>query len=212
MVDYKALRKEYRRGELLDSSLEKNPFRLFNRWFEQALHSNIEEVNAMTLATSTQDGKPSARIVLLKGFNEKGFTFYTNYSSRKGEELIANPQASLLFYWKELDRQVRIEGLAHKISGKESDAYFNSRTLESRISAVVSPQSQVIPSRRFLEDKWVEYLKKVEKEGVKRSPDWGGFRLIPHSIEFWQGRSNRLHDRIRYFKKDDGWVISRLAP
>lgn len=211
-MDYKALRKEYKRGELRDDALEKDPMRLFRRWFEQVLHADLEEANAMTLATSTADGKPSARIVLLKGLDDLGFTFFTNYESRKGVELISNPQAVLLFFWKELERQVRVEGLVHRVSEHESDDYFNSRSIESRISAVISPQSQVIPSRRFLEDKWVEQLKQIEESGIHRLKNWGGFRLIPHSIEFWQGRTNRLHDRIRYLKMNDHWKISRLAP
>jgi pyridoxamine 5'-phosphate oxidase len=212
MTDYKALRKEYRKGELRDDSIEKDPLRLFQRWFQQAMHADIEEGNAMVLATSTPDGKPSARMVLLKGVDDLGFTFFTNYESRKGSELISNPQATLLFFWKELERQVHIEGFVRKVSDQESDEYFNSRSIESRISAVISPQSKVIPSRRFLEEKWVEQLKQIEESGIRRLNNWGGFRLIPHTFEFWQGRTSRLHDRIRYLKVNDQWKISRLAP
>jgi pyridoxamine 5'-phosphate oxidase len=211
-MDYKALRKEYKQGELLDDSIEQDPFGLFGRWFGQAQEAGIDDVNAMTLATSAQNGKPSARIVLLKGFDDLGFTFFTNYESRKGIELISNPQAALLFFWKELERQIRIEGHVHIIDEYESDEYFNSRTTESRISAIISPQSEIIPSRRYLEERWIEYLKNTDESDIKRKTNWGGFRLIPHSIEFWQGRVNRLHDRIRYCKKDDHWVIHRLAP
>lgn len=211
-MDYKALRKEYKQGELLEENIEQEPFGLFGRWFSQALHAGIDDVNAMTLATSTQNGKPSARTVLLKGFDEFGFTFFTNYESRKGIELISNPQAALCFFWKELERQIRIEGIVHIVDEHESDEYFNSRTTESRISAIISPQSEVIPSRRFLEERWLEYLKKTDETDIRRKKNWGGFRLVPHSIEFWQGRVNRLNDRIRYLKKDDHWVIHRLAP
>lgn len=211
-MNIEALRKEYKRGELKDDNLEKDPLRLFNKWFEQALHAEIMDVNAMTLATATADGRPSARTVLLKSFDEKGFTFYTNYDSRKGEELKSNPRAALLFFWKELERQVRIEGNVVISSEEESDEYFASRALESRISAVISPQSKIIPSRRYLEDKWVDYLKQVEQNGIERPSFWGGFRLVPEKIEFWQGRPNRLHDRILYTTKGSGWEISRLAP
>jgi pyridoxamine 5'-phosphate oxidase len=211
-MDYKAFRKEYKRDELLDDNIEQDPYVLFDAWFEQALYGGIEDANAMALATSTRDGKPSARTVLLKGYDDQGFTFYTNYESRKGTELISNPQAALLFFWKELERQVRIEGIVHMIDEHESEAYFNSRPTLSRISAIISPQSEVIPSRRFLEERWVEFLKKTDESEIRRQKNWGGFRLVPHSIEFWQGRVNRLNDRIRYLKEDAHWVIQRLAP
>ena len=211
-MDIKALRNEYKKGELKDESVHPDPIRQFEIWFEQALHANLTDVNAMTLATVSKSGKPSTRTVLLKEFNDKGFVFYTNYESRKGTELIENPNASLLFFWKELERQIRIEGKAVKTSPGESDNYFDLRDMESRISAIISPQSQVIPSRHYLEDRWLECLKEVEHSGIKRPAFWGGFRIIPDSIEFWQGRPNRLHDRIKYILKNGGWERIRLAP
>ncbi len=211
-MDIKSLRNEYRKGELKDHSVHSDPVKQFEKWFEQARHADLMDVNAMTLATATAEGKPSARIVLLKAFDGDGFVFYTHYGSRKGNELNENPYAALLFFWKELERQVRIEGKVVKTTRVESDEYFDSRELESRISAAISPQSQQIPSRKYLEDRWVEFLKEVEKEGIKRPEFWGGFRLVPESIEFWQGRPNRLHDRIKYIRENNGWKIVRLAP
>ncbi len=211
-MNIEALRREYKKDELKDDNIDLNPVDQFEKWFEQALHADIVDVNAMTLATATSDGRPSARIVLLKGFDERGFTFFTNFESRKGRELEANPRAALLFYWKELERQVRIEGEVKRSSPYESDEYFDSRALESRISAVISPQSRVVGSRRYLEDQWVEFLKKMETEGIQRPDYWGGYHLMPDSIEFWQGRPNRLHDRIRYSRDGNSWRIERLAP
>ncbi len=211
-MNIEALRREYKKDELKDDNIDLNPVDQFEKWFEQALHADIVDVNAMTLATATSDGRPSARIVLLKGFDERGFTFFTNFESRKGRELEANPRAALLFYWKELERQVRIEGEVKRSSPYESDEYFDSRALESRISAVISPQSRVVGSRRYLEDQWVEFLKKMETEGIQRPDYWGGYHLMPDSIEFWQGRPNRLHDRIRYSRHGNSWRIERLAP
>ncbi|MCB2218911.1 MAG: pyridoxamine 5'-phosphate oxidase [Bacteroidetes bacterium] len=207
-----ALRREYQKGELKDDHLDPDPMHLFEKWFEQALHADIFDPNAMTLATADLSGRPSARIVLLKKFDEKGFYFFTNYTSRKGSELDKNPLAALLIFWKELERQVRIEGAVKRTTRNESDQYFHSRSLESRISAAISPQSKVVESRRFLEDRWVEYLKEIKDKDVKRPDFWGGFRLIPDSIEFWQGRPNRLHDRILYKRTGKAWEIVRLAP
>jgi len=207
-----SLRREYTRGELNEKSVSVDPFDQFAKWFQQATHSDIEDVSAMSLATTDKEGKPSVRIVLLKKFDENGFMFFTNYQGRKAKELHVNPYAALLFYWKELDRQIRIEGTIKKSSSSESTEYFDSRSLESRISAVISPQSETIPSRRFLEDKWVEYLKRIDEEGIHRPEEWGGFKVIPQRIEFWQGRPNRLHDRILYLKTKSGWEVSRLAP
>ena len=211
-MDIKALRSEYKKGELKDDSVYSDPVKQFEKWFEQALHADLHYVNAMTLATSSSRGVPSARIVLLKEFDNRGFVFYTHYGSRKGEDLADNPVAALLFFWKELERQVRIEGRVEKTTPQESEEYFDSREPESRISAMISPQSKVIPDRRYLEDRWVAYLKKSEESGIRRPEYWGGYRVVPDSIEFWQGRPNRLHDRIKYFKTGNGWEIKRLAP
>lgn len=211
-MNIEALRREYKRGELSDDNINTDPINQFQHWFEQAMHADIIDVTAMTLATASTDGKPSARIVLLKKFDKSGFVFFTNYSSRKGNELSKNPNASLLLFWKELDRQVRIEGKVEITSDSVSDNYFNSRTMESRISAAVSPQSEEILSRRFLEEMWVSALKETGENGPIRPKNWGGYLLIPDRIEFWQGRPNRLHDRILYKRKGKGWVISRLAP
>ncbi|HPE55800.1 MAG TPA: pyridoxamine 5'-phosphate oxidase [Bacteroidales bacterium] len=211
-MDIEALRREFKHDELKEENLNPDAIKQFEKWFEQAVHADILDVNAMTLATATKDGHPSARIVLLKGFDEAGFTFFTNYQSKKGQELAENPKAALLIYWKELDRQVRIVGEVIKTSAADSDTYFNSRSMESRISAAISPQSQVVESRRWLEEQWVQYLKKIENEDFQRPLHWGGFLLQPKSIEFWQGRPNRLHDRIRYTRSNHDWLIERLAP
>jgi len=212
IMDIEALRREFKHDELKEENLNPDAIKQFEKWFEQAVHADILDVNAMTLATATKDGHPSARIVLLKGFDEAGFTFFTNYQSKKGQELAENPKAALLIYWKELDRQVRIVGEVIKTSAADSDTYFNSRSMESRISAAISPQSQVVESRRWLEEQWVQYLKKIENEDFQRPLHWGGFLLQPKSIEFWQGRPNRLHDRIRYTRSNHDWLIERLAP
>jgi len=206
-------RKEYKLGELKDDQLEKDPIKQFEKWFDQATELNQQKLdNAMILATATPEGKPSARIVLLKDYDKMGFIFYTNYSGRKGLELEKNPNAVILFYWEELERQIRIEGTVEKTSKEESDAYFASRPTESKISATISPQSQPVSSRLFLEDKWVEFLKNNFSTDIDRPDFWGGFRLVPEKIEFWQGRINRLHDRFLYTKIKGGWKIDRLAP
>ena len=211
-MDIKALRNEYKKGKLKDDSVYENPVKQFEKWFEQALSSEIQDANAMSFATATIDGKPSVRTVLLKEFDENGFVFFTNYGSRKGKEIADNPIGAILFFWKELERQVRIEGKIEKTSSGESDAYFDSRTLESRISAFVSPQSQAIPDRKYLEDRWSGYIKSADTVGISRPENWGGYRLLPDRFEFWQGRPNRLHDRILYIKSNGTWNISRLAP
>jgi pyridoxamine 5'-phosphate oxidase len=207
------IRKDYKLKSLLEKDVAPNPIRQFDTWWQEALHSEIDEVNAMTLATASADGIPAARIVLLKGYDEHGFVFFTNYESFKGMQLDENPRACLVFFWKELERQVRITGLVEKVSAEESDAYFNSRPEGSRIGAWVSPQSQVIASREWLEDREKKYTKDFAAQSVKRPNHWGGYRVKPISLEFWQGRSNRLHDRIQYtLQGDNKWIIERLAP
>ena len=207
------IRKEYIQESLTEKDVSPNAIQQFSVWWNEALKSNIEEVNAMTLATASCDGLPSARIVLLKEFDEKGFVFYTNYNSFKGQQLTENPRGCLVFFWKELERQVRITGLIRKTSATESDEYFNIRPEGSRIGAIASPQSQVIPSREWLEKQVSEMMKKLASNTIERPANWGGYRLLPAIIEFWQGRPNRLHDRIQYTLQEDGsWKIERLAP
>ena len=207
------IRKEYIQESLSEKDVNPNAIQQFSLWWNEALKSNIEEVNAMTLATASCDGLPSARIVLLKDFDEKGFVFYTNYNSFKGQQLAENPRGCLVFFWKELERQVRITGLITKTPPFESDDYFNIRPEGSRIGAIASPQSQVIPSREWLEGEVEQLMKKLASTSIARPPHWGGYRLMPAIIEFWQGRPNRLHDRIQYTLQDDGnWKIERLAP
>jgi pyridoxamine 5'-phosphate oxidase len=207
------IRKEYTQKALVESGIEADPVRQFNIWWQDALEAKIIEVNAMTLATASADGMPSARTVLMKGFSEKGFTFFTNYNSFKGQQLSENPKASLLFFWKELERQVRITGIVGKISSEESNTYFQSRPRASQVGAVVSPQSQVIESRQWLDEKYEDVLKQLENANVQRPPHWGGYIVSPVIIEFWQGRPGRLHDRIQYSLLPDGkWKIERLAP
>jgi pyridoxamine 5'-phosphate oxidase len=207
------IRKDYKLRSLLEKDVAANPIRQFDTWWQEALHSEIDEVNAMTLATASADGIPAARIVLLKGYDERGFVFFTNYESFKGMHLAENPRACLVFFWKELERQVRITGLVEKVSAEESDAYFNSRPEGSRIGAWVSPQSQVIASREWLEDREKKYIDDFAAQPLNRPEHWGGYRVKPISVEFWQGRSNRLHDRIQYtLQGDNKWIIERLAP
>jgi len=207
------IRKDYRLKSLLEKDVDANAIRQFDIWWQEALNSEIDEVNAMTLATASADGVPAARIVLLKGYDERGFVFFTNYESFKGMQLAENPRACLVFFWKELERQVRVTGLVEKVSTEESDAYFNSRPEGSRIGAWVSPQSQVIASREWLEEREKMYIKDFSAQPLKRPDHWGGYRVKPISIEFWQGRSNRLHDRILYtLQGDNAWTIERLAP
>ncbi len=207
------IRKEYKLHSLNEKDVESNPIDQFTRWWEAAIISNIDEVNAITLATATPDGKPSARIVLMKGYDKKGFTFFTNYESNKAINLDANPQASILFFWKELQRQVRIEGIAERISAEESDTYFLTRPEGSRIGAWASPQSRVIKTRDELEDNFIIHQQQFNKKNIPRPQHWGGYRIKPQLIEFWQGRPNRLHDRIQYsLQKNGTWKIERLAP
>ena len=205
------LRKIYTLGQLTEQDVPANPMGLFQLWFEQAVNAACPEPNSMTLATANQAGNPSARIVLLKGADQNGFTFFTNYSSQKGKELAARPQAALLFHWHELERQVRISGTVQRVPPNESDEYFHSRPPASRIGAWASPQSSAIPNREFLEE--AEKRLKIEfGENPPRPEHWGGYRLSPTEIEFWQGRPSRLHDRIHYQLDGQDWKISRLAP
>ncbi len=208
------LREDYRKAQLEIEEVESTPFQQFQHWFQMARQSELKEPNAMTLATCTPDGKPSARIVLLKGIDEKGFFFYTNYESRKGQELDKNPHAALVFAWLELEKQVRIEGIVERITAEQSTAYFQSRPKGSQIGAWASPQSQVIENRSLLEENVQALTAKYEAaETLPRPAHWGGYRLRPTVVEFWQGRSSRLHDRIRYLlQEDNSWKIERLAP
>ncbi len=207
------IRKEYKKEMLSEKKVNQNPFRQFDHWWNEALSGSIEEVNAMTLATATREGRPSARTVLLKGYDDRGFIFFTNYESKKSIDIAENPLVTLLFFWKELERQVRIEGVAGRLDEKESDDYFNSRPPGSQIGAWASPQSAVISSREILENKVKELEKHFAGKKVNRPPYWGGFLVKPAQIEFWQGRPNRLHDRILYSLNESGsWSIGRLAP
>ncbi len=205
------IRTDYQQHELTDCPAD-DPLRLFDSWLSEAIRQQVSEPTAMTLATATSDGKPSARIVLLKAYSATGFQFFTNYNSRKGRELAENNQAALLFFWPELERQVRVEGRVTKAPAADSDFYFESRPYESRISAVVSPQSQPVESRAALEQRW-ETGKEVIAHAPLHRPDyWGGYSLQPQLFEFWQGRPNRLHDRIVFRFENEKWTISRLAP
>ena len=207
------LRREYALAGLEESDLDSNPFNQFDKWFQQALAAGLPEPNAMTLATATLDGKPSARIVLLKGFDERGFVFFTNYESRKGRELLANPQAALVCYWIELERQVRISGRVSRVSAEESEEYFQSRPLGSQLGAWASQQSEVVDGRKTLEDRLEQLTREYQTKPVPLPPYWGGYRVAPETIEFWQGRPNRLHDRLRYtLQTNHHWLIERLSP
>lgn len=206
------IRKSYHKFKLEEKDVLPDPIKQFERWWNDALKSSPDEVNAMTLATCNKEGKPSARTVLLKGINDDGFVFYTNYNSRKGKEITANPFVALLFFWREMERQVRIEGKVSKIGDEESNNYFNSRPVESRIGAWTSPQSEVIPNRNFLEERERELENKFKGKDIPRPDFWGGFIVVPERIEFWQGRHGRLHDRLLYTRKNNLWKIERLAP
>lgn len=206
------LRKDYSLAGLLEKDLAKDPFRQFEKWFQEAEAAKIHEPNAMSLATATRDGRPSARTVLLKGLDGRGFVFFSNYESRKGRELDANPQATLLFPWLALERQVIIEGPLVKVPREESETYFHSRPRASQLSAWVSQQSAIISDRSVLEDSMKLLEAKYAGREVPLPPHWGGWRLAPETVEFWQGRRSRLHDRLRYRRGKDGWTIERLAP
>lgn len=207
------IRTDYMMHVLNETDVAADAFDQFTKWWDDAVKSEIDEVNAMTLATATKDGTPSARIVLLKGYDKNGFVFFTNYLSHKGKELAENPRACLLFFWKELERQVRIDGVVEKIPPAESEEYFQSRPPGSRIGAWASPQSTVIANREVIEKNVTELEKKYASGEIPRPEHWGGYIIKPTSIEFWQGRSSRLHDRIRYtLQKNNQWLIERLAP
>ena len=207
------IRKDYQLQSLLETDVASNPFDQFNRWWDDAIKSELDEVNAMTLATASATGMPSARIVLLKSVSADGFVFFTNYNSHKGKELLENPFGCLVFFWKELERQIRITGTIEKVSAAESDEYFYSRPVGSRIGAWASPQSSVIPSRETIETNIEKYEQEFAGTEIARPPHWGGYIVKPTLIEFWQGRPNRLHDRIQYTKQQEGsWKFDRLAP
>jgi len=207
------IRRDYSHKSLSEKDVNASPIKQFGKWWDEAVNSKIDEVNAMTLATASIDALPSARIVLLKEVNEKGFIFFSNYESYKAQQLAENPKACLVFFWKELERQVRITGLIEKISAKQSDDYFQSRPESSQIGAWASPQSRVIEDRNWLDGKFNELVNKMEGTAIPRPPHWGGYIVKPVVIEFWQGRPSRLHDRIQYTLEENGeWKIERLAP
>jgi len=207
------LRQEYARGALNRASTDPNPLRQFQRWLDEAIAAELPEPNAMTLATVNKDGSPAARVVLLKGLDGGGLVFFTNYASAKGQQLAGDPRAALVFLWKELERQVRVEGRVAKLSRLESEDYFRTRPLGSRLGALASHQSQVVASRRVLEERFAELGKQYADGNIPMPENWGGYRLNPVMLEFWQGRHNRLHDRLRYrLQETDTWMIERLEP
>jgi pyridoxamine 5'-phosphate oxidase len=211
-VDASSLRKEYTRAGLDKADVDPDPIVQFHEWFETVIDADLHEPNAMILATASTDGKPSARTILLKGYDERGFVFYTNYEGRKANEIEANPICALLFYWGELERQVRIEGRVSRLSGEESDAYFAGRPRGSRLGAWASEQSRPVEDRSVLEERVRALEAEYEGREIPRPPFWGGYRVEPDTIEFWQGRENRLHDRLVYRREDGAWRIERLQP
>lgn len=207
------IRKEYSQKSLSEQTADPDPVRQFDLWWQEAIVSQVDEVNAMTLATASADGLPSARIVLLKGFSAEGFVFFTNYNSYKGRQLAENPKACLVFFWKELERQVRITGLVQRTKEEESDAYFYSRPPASQAGACISPQSTVIENRDWLEKRYREFEAQAAGGAIQRPAHWGGYLVKPVLLEFWQGRPSRLHDRLEYsLQENGGWKIERLAP
>jgi pyridoxamine 5'-phosphate oxidase len=206
------LRKEYSLAGLAEADLAREPFRQFEKWFQEAEAAKLPEPNAMLLATAGADGRPSARTVLLKGLDGRGFVFYTNYESRKGRELAANPRATLVFPWFPIERQVIIEGAVAKVAREESEAYFATRPRASQLAAWVSQQSALVPARSVLEEGYKAVERRHEGQQVPMPPHWGGWRVVPETVEFWQGRRSRLHDRLRYRRQPDGWTVERLAP
>lgn len=206
------IRTDYAKQSLDIKEVASLPITQFRRWFEEAINAKIEEPNAMSLSTIKEDNTPSCRIVLLKEVTDEGFVFFTNYESDKGKEIATNGKAAINFFWKELERQVRIEGIIEKVPAAVSDEYFASRPRSSQVGAWVSPQSNEVPDRAYLENKFIELTEKFEGQEITRPPHWGGFVLLPNSVEFWQGRPSRLHDRIKYTRVNSEWKISRLAP
>ncbi len=211
-TDISKFRRDYLLTELNESNVKKNPFDQFEVWMEEAIKANLVDPSAMILATANKNAVPSVRVVLLKGIDKEGLIFFTNYESRKGKDISENPQASLLFFWKELERQVRISGKVKKISKKDSEKYFHSRPYESQLAAMASKQSSIIPDREHLVEKFEKLKKGFNGKEIPLPEFWGGLKLIPESFEFWQGRENRLHDRISYIKSNNRWKIVRLAP
>lgn len=210
-MNLNSLRKDYQKSELSEANLPADPFVLFRQWFHDCVAAQVRDPNAVVLSTVSGQ-KPSARVVLLKELDSYGFVFFTSYESRKGLELAENSAAALVFYWPDLERQVRVEGVSNKISDKRSDEYFASRPYDSRVSASVSPQSRVVPSREYLEKLHGDFTGRNQSQEMKRPENWGGYVIVPHLIEFWQGRPNRLHDRILFSRVGDGWEKVRLAP
>jgi pyridoxamine 5'-phosphate oxidase len=206
------IRTNYQKDELSESSVQEDPLKQFYGWLDDAIKKKIQEPTAMVLSTIDGDGNPDSRVVLLKEITSEGFIFFTNYNSKKGQQISVNQQVSIVFFWSEAERQVRIKGIAEKISEKESDAYFLSRPLESQLGAWASPQSQLIESRRILDDNYSHYQEYFQHNEIKKPPHWGGFLIRPEYFEFWQGRPNRLHDRLEYILSGDHWIINRLAP
>lgn len=207
------MRKDYLRGELDESTVDVDPVVQFGTWLDEAIQAKLIEANAMTVATVGEDGQPAARTVLLKSFDLNGFVFATSYASQKGQQISATHRASLLFYWPALERQVRIGGRIEKVSAEDSDALYYARPVDARISAIISPQSQVIPNREYLAQRVAEVKASLpDGQGPQRPDTWGGYRIVPQMFEFWQGRQNRLHDRIRYRRDGENWIIERLAP
>ena len=206
------LRREYAAGGLDEADLEPDPIAMFRRWMHDVVSAGLHEPNALVLSTVGPDGTPASRTVLLKGLDDRGFVFFTNYASRKGEELAANARCALLFPWHPLERQVRVEGLATRLSDAENDAYFASRPRAAQLGAWASPQSEVVPGRAALDARYAEVAARFGDGNVPRPEHWGGYCVAPRSVEFWQGRTGRMHDRLRYRRQDHGWVIERLAP
>lgn len=210
--DIAHIRRDYQLQALTEQDAASNPFEQFTKWWHEVLNAQIDEVNAMILSTADASGKPHARVVLLKGYDNNGFVFFTNYNSHKGKQLSENPFASILFFWKELERQIRIEGTIQKIDTAQSDAYFKSRPAGSKIGAWASPQSTVIPDRKLIEQNFLDYEEKFGTDNIPRPEHWGGYVVQPNLFEFWQGRSSRLHDRLQYRLENNEWILERLAP